>query len=317
MPEDLGVSGEVVNTDELSEQEMHDAEVAFASGFGSEPDANALNGSADPDPASRPSQESKPVVAAESAVAPVVEPVAEPVATMSDTQLKELLAKVNTVDDLRVAIDKLRGDAFGKVGGLERTLKQLQESTPIGQAIEVSASDLAELESEFPGLNLGPSLAKGLTRVLSKLKGTGAHGLTPEAVNEQIEARLQQEKVAREEERKQQAAERLTDLHEDWPTVIGPPNSQTEFRLWLKAQGADKELAFLNSWDPRFIGKTLTAFKAEKQAPKPKPTPTVDVPNRRNQRLAEAVPAKGGGVPPANPRKNDEEAAFEAGFASR
>ena len=180
----------------------------------------------------------------------------------------------------------------------------------------MKAEDLAELESEFPGLNLGPSLAKGLTRVLSKFKGTGVAtpGLSPDDVKAQIEAAKKETVELLEENRKRSAIERLTDLHEDWQTVIGAPDSQTEFRTWLKAQGPEQEQAFLSSWDPRFIAKTLTTFKKAKETPEtPKPSAKVDT---RHQRLAEAVPAKGGGVPPAKSKKNEEEAAFEEGFAS-
>lgn len=256
-------------------------------------------------PAAQTTETPEPVVAA---------PVASAMVQVTEAQYNDLLAKVNTVDDLKGSIEKLRGDAFGKVGGLERTLKQIQEATPVGQAIEVKAEDLAELEKEFPGLNLGPSLAKDLTRVLSKFKGTGAvtPGLTPEQITAQFETERARIATQFEEERKQRVAERVGDRHEDWREVIGAPDSQTEFRTWLKGLGAEKEQEFLSSWDPRLITTTLTTFKERKKTPEtPKPSTTT-----RTQRLAEAVPAKGGGIPPVKSKKSEEEAAFEEGFAT-
>lgn len=256
-------------------------------------------------PAAQTTETPEPVVAA---------PVAPAMVQVTEAQYNDLLAKVNTVDDLKGSIEKLRGDAFGKVGGLERTLKQIQEATPVGQAIEVKAEDLAELEKEFPGLNLGPSLAKDLTRVLSKFKGTGTvtPGLTPEQITAQFEAERARIATQFEEERKQRVAERVGDRHEDWREVIGEPDKPSEFRTWLKGLGAEKEQEFLSSWDPRLITATLTTFKERKKTPEtPKPSTTT-----RTQRLAEAIPAKGGGIPPVKSKKSEEEAAFEEGFAS-
>jgi hypothetical protein len=291
-------------TDEQVLARQKDEEAAFQSGF---------TGTA-PTPTETPAEQAV-VEPAKEDTPPAAE--SQP-AAITDAQFKELLAKVGTVDELKGGLEKLRGDFFGKAGGLERTLKQLQESTPVGQPIEVKPEDLAELEAEFPGLNLGPSLAKGLTRVLGKLKGTGPTqaGLTPDEIDAKIAA---QSKAATEaaiaEDRKRQAAERLTDLHEDWQTVIGPPDSQTEFRTWLKGQGPEKEQAFLSSWDPRYVAKTLTTFKETKRvAPKPSPKPAA---NTRTQRLAEAVPAKGGALPVPKSKINEEEEAFAEGFKNR
>lgn len=296
----------VVVTDEPAD-EVAQAELdAFDSGYSGTVEEPTEN----PPPVETPAPSETPApvetpVSADPPVAPVV----------SDAQLKDLLAKVNTVDELKLAIEKLRGDAFGKVGGLERTLKQIQEATPIGQPIEVKAEDLKGIEAEFPGLNLAPALAKDLTAVLSKMKGTGSapSGMTPDEIKAQIDAARSEGKADTvallEEERKRIAIERLTDVHEDWQTVIGPPDKPSEFRTWLKGEGEAKEKAFLESWDPRLIGKTLSQFKEAKKAP-PKPKPT----DSRGQRLAEAVPAKGGGVPTSKSKVNEEELAFEAGY---
>lgn len=301
-------------TVEMSELDEREAEAAFASGY-----EGTVVTSTEPPPPADATVTTVDQTDVPKTDVPKDAPVVEPSVSITESQFKDLLTKVNSVDEIKAAVEKLRGDAFGKVGGLERTLKQLQDATPAGHAIEVSAADLAELESEFPGLNLGPSLAKGLTRILGKLRGTGAPvvGITPEELHAQLNARAQQDAEFREEERKRQAAERLTDLHEDWQQVVGPVNSQTEFRAWLKGQGAEQETAFLNSWDPRFIAKTLTTFKSTKRAPSLAPKPAASGKDLRTQRLAEAVPAKGGGMAPAKSKVNEEELAFEAGYTGK
>lgn len=296
-----------VNQEQTADETITDeaAEAAFESGYTGAPTEIPPPEAKKPDDA--------PAETTEVPAAPAQEPLSV------DAQLQDIVAKVKTVDEMKLAIEKLRGDAFGKLGGLERILKQLQDSST-GQAIEVSAADLSELEAEFPGLNLGPSLAKGLTRVLSKVKGPAVKGLSQEEVDAQIEARLRKEAADREERRKQDAVEALAEEHEDWSTVIGPPDSQTEFRVWLKSLGPEKEQKFLSSWNPNYVGKVLTEFKSKKAAtppPTPEPTPPkadAGKKDSRSQRLAEAVPVKGGGLPPAKSRQTDEEAAFEAGF---
>ena len=103
-----------------------------------------------------------PVVAAvpEVVPAPVVTPeVVTPPPTpyqVTEAQINDLVTKARSVDDLSVTLGKvhasLYGDVYGKLGGLERVIKQLQESTPAGQAIEVGDKDLEELKEEFPDL---------------------------------------------------------------------------------------------------------------------------------------------------------------------
>lgn len=280
---------------------------AFDSGF-----SGTLDAPTDTPPADKADEPNQVVESPEVSTEPVVQVPTVP--KLSDEEIRSLLTKVGTVDELRASLEKLRGDAFGKVGGLERTLKQLQEGTSFGQPIEVKPEDLAELESEFPGLNLTSSLAKGLTRVLGKMKagGTAPSVLSKEEVDSQIASRI-------EEERKKNAVDRLSDMHEDWQAVVGPPDSATEFRTWLKAQGPEKEQAFLASWDPRHLGKRISEFKESKKAAttsRVSATPARPA-NSRAQRLAEAVPIRGGGVAVPKGKVNEDEAAFDAGFAGR
>ena len=314
MPEEL-VQESVEDVVELTEEEKESA-AAFDSGFLEETeDAPTEN--------APPANEVEPIVEQKAdEPAPKQDVPAPPaVPALTDAQLQEILAKVKTVDQFGAVVEKLRGDAFGKIGGLERTLKQILEQNPSGQPIEVKPEDLKGIEAEFPGLNLAPVLAKDLTAVLSKMKGAGVaqKGLSQDEidamVNTRVNERVQKVEQARIDDFKQIQADRLTDMHEDWEAVIGPEGSQNEFRTWLKANKPSEEKAFYESWNARFIGKFLTEFKKSKEK-KPEPV-KVDPKPARTQRLAEAVPAKGGGVAPEKPKRSEEEDAFDAGFTGQ
>jgi hypothetical protein len=284
-------------------------ELAFNAGF-----EGPETTSTDEDPPTEPIVPAEPEagVTTDIEVPPTPEPPAPVYAQILADEYKEVLTKARSVDEIRAGMEKLRGDAFGKLGGLERTLKQIQESEASGAPIEVSQEDLKEIEAEYP--DLSKSLQTVLTRVLGKVKaGRSAAPLTPEQLAAAVDPIVTQRVEAdREAYRKEQALERLTDRHEDWREVIGAPGTSTEYRKWLSTQDKAYAHQILSSQDPREIAKSLDKFKAIPKAPVKVQTQTT-----RSQRLAEAIPAKGGGSAPAAKRASTEEDEFNAGYAER
>lgn len=271
-------------------------DAAFGSGYSGEPT---------PTPT-----ESTPPVAETPPTTPETPPAPEPVVITKEDWSK-IQAEAASIADLRQDITKRFDTTFGKMGGLERTLTQLQQNTPVGQPIVVTEDDLQELKNEgFPDLT--SSLAKGLTRILSKFKGTGPVTIPePIDVKAQVEPFIQERlQAAKAEWRQETAIERLTDLHPNWRDIAGPEGSQTEYRQWLATQPDGAKV--LESDNPREVARSLTAFLEQKKAaetPKPPAKPAT-----RSQRLAEAVPAKGGsGAPPGQTLPSEEEQ-FEVGF---
>lgn len=299
-------TGQIV---EMTADEMAEAEKAMEAGF---------SGVAYEEPTgdTPPASNEPPADSVEDAAPPAVDeapPVQEDLAKISTKQFQDLIAKASTVDEIKSAVEKLRGDAFGKLGGLERTIRQLQEGTAAGEPIVVSAEDLAEVNAEYP--DMGKTLAKDLTKILGKLKGTGAKSVGPEAVIEQLTPLLHQRDEAvrnavRDELTQKFAFDRLTDRHENWREIVGPKGSNTEWRQWVNAQPPEYATEVLNSWDPRVVGKSIDKFlEAKAKGPKP-PTPA----NSRSERLAEAAGAKGGSNAPHKPRALTPDEEFEAGY---
>lgn len=237
-------------------------------------------------------------------------------ATVSKEQFEQLLAKANSIDDIRAAVDKLRGDVFGNLGGIQRVLKSLQDSTPAGESLEIKPEDLDEVGKEYPDLT--KNLATGLTRVLKRLnlKGTGTSSLSTEEVDQRVNERanaIAQDVIARESVKlREEMATQILDLqHKGWRELVGPKDSNTEYRRWLKTKGEKYEKTMLSSDDPIAIGESISEFKRLQKAPAPqKPKTPV---HARRQRLEDAVAPRGGAKPPLPKPKTPEEE-FQEGF---
>jgi hypothetical protein len=253
----------------------------------------------------------EPAPPAAAALEPVVETPAPETFTITKAEWDKVLADAGSVAELKQEISKRFDTTFGKMGGLERTLTQLQQATPAGQPIVVSEDDLAELKADgFPDLT--KSLAAGLTRIMGKLKGTGPAAAPVDwtaqiapIVNQAVTEQTTRFNQILENER----IERLTDLHPNWREIAGPKDSKTEYREWLSKQADGSKV--LESDNPREVAQSITRFLDEKKQQAvvpPKPGAA------RSQRFADAVPAKGGsGATPANDTLTEDDA-FEAAF---
>jgi len=233
-------------------------------------------------------------------------------AKITDAQFQKVLQDIAGAQETRTAVERVRSESFGKIGGIERTLRQLQDSAPVGQAITVKAEDLSSF-SDMP--DIGAKLAEDLTKVLGKFKGTSPAPVVvdQEAENVRITTLVDQlvakERLAIEHKF---ALDRLADRHEDWETVVGPPTEATPFRTWLHAQGVAYETNVLQSWDSRVTAKALDTFKA--QSKKTVTVPPKSSVNERAQRLAEAAPSKGHAPAPPRPKAKTLTEEFNSGF---
>lgn len=265
----------VDSVEEVVEPTSAEAEAELAAGFSDEPGALTT----EPTGTDSPATIIDPNDAQDSAQAVVPEP--EFVYTKAQHQ--EL---IDTTAQLKAALGQLEGKAFGKMGELQRTLKALQDGTPHGQPVEISAADFKELSDAFPEV-AGMQIA-GITRVLSKMKGTGA------AVDEsRIDSIVNERLKAKELET---ALETMDLVSEGWRETV---NSQ-EYVAWLDAQPEDYRARLNETVKPTDIKDSLKKFNAAQQAAKPKPkAPAADPAALRRQRIEAAVvaPSSGGGGP--------------------
>jgi hypothetical protein len=224
--------------------------------------------------------------AAEVAEAQPAETPAPKLRAVTEDEWAAVLAQANLVPELRQQLDKQAGTAFGKIGGIERTLGEMRA----GITVAVSDEEIADVEQDFPAV----------ASALRKIKGA-APTLTEDAVGNIVAQRL--------ESQRQEFEKRLLARdHEDWEAVT----NGAEFAKFAQSQGAEfvQGLAQASQqYDSTRISKAISQFKAAL----PKSAPVTTTPNTRQQRLAAAVLPRGQGATP--PGKSDDDELL-AGFRS-
>lgn len=222
-------------------------------------------------------------------------------ATITEEQFQDLLAKANSIDEVKAESKKQFDTVFGKVGGMKQLIDALQTSTQTGQQVSVSKEDFAELVEEgYP--DLAELQAAGLNRILAKLNTRGTGGAAPAAFDPKQVEQIINDRL--DDARTTTSQETLMDMHEDWEAV----RESAEYAAWVKANKIEERkdrrgVMYAESWSPTFIGNLITEFKASKKA-----TST-----RRNVLEAAITPQGSGGHAAA--KTDDDE--FEAGFKSK
>lgn len=234
-------------------------------------------------------------------------------AQITEDQYAELLARAAAVDELKAGLDKKVDTAFGKIGEINRLIASLQQSTPAGEAISLNDDDLAELSSEFP--EIAAMTAKGLNRVLSRLKGTGGTSPDIESIVQQRLAPVMEALPTRVEAMVSEKL--LAKEHGDWRAIVGKADEKTEYRAWLSTQPAEYQQTVSETYDSVVIGESLTRFKAEQakaQAAAEEARKKTEAANQRKSRFEAAATPRG--MPGNTPLESDETAGFRAAFSS-
>jgi hypothetical protein len=240
---------------------------------------------------------------------PVVEPVAEPkYRQITEDEFNRLTTSAAAVDEMKATFGKQADTMFGKIGGLERVLKQYQDQTPGGSAVEITEDDLAELRDEYPEL-VAPQL-KALQRIAGKMRGTGK-AFDEEGFNQAIaKATSSAGDVAVTRAKAEIAEETLAETHSDWKAVIGLPDEkgvlpETEYRKWLATQPEEYRQRVSDSYSPVVIGRSIDKFNEHLASLKKNA--------ERRDRFDQAVNLKSD----VGDHTSDDNDAFNAGFNGR
>lgn len=206
------------------------------------------------------------------------------------------------IDEIAATLGNRFDQAFGKMGGLERKLAELQTGTPKGETVQVSDEDFAELKEEYPGLS--ELTVKGLNRMLGKLKGTGS--IDPQAIEKAV-APLRDEM--------------LETAFPGWKEDVKTP----DFAAWRKTQGPEVEQLAASDKHAdaakllrMFYARTKTEALKPAAAPAATPAPPAPAaptapaqPSMRSRQIAAAVALRGdSAAPPSTSGKTP----FMAGF---
>lgn len=218
-------------------------------------------------------------------------------AQITEDQLSDLMKKAGSIDEMRTSLEKSFGTAFGKIGGIERVLTQLQ-SAPTG--IAVTADDFPELREQFP--ELAELQAKDLNKIFAKIKGGNA--IDMEAVNAMVSEKVAETRQQLLEESRQQMIDSTLD------EIVGRPwredRDSPEYAAWLATQ-PDEVKALTRSDFLRDASKVLRQYQAFKSSPK---TPDPKLSTRKQQLEAGVTPKGTGAGNLSNP--NSDEAAQKA-----
>ncbi len=238
--------------------------------------------------------------------APTPEPTPAPTEAPKYVQVteddwKSLNERAAKIDEISATVEKRLDQAFGKVGGIERIVKELQTKTPEGVAVQLDEADFDELKNEFP--EIAALQIKGLNKVLSKFKGTADPAEIEKAVNQRLE-KIQGDL----------AESTLDVVFDGWKDEVKTP----KFHAWMKDQAPDVK-ALAASANFTDAAKLLRLYEKAKNAaptpaPAPTPSPTPAPPSARQRQIAAAVPPKGDGGTPPGPNEDDD---FTAGLKYR
>ena len=249
-----------------------------------------------------PTEEEKPAEEA-----PVEEVPAPKIKTITEEEFNQLQESAAQVASMKATLEKQFGTAFGKIGGIERVIQQIQASTPTGQVPEISEADLEEL-GEY-GSDMPAAMVKGLNRALSKMKGTGP-AIDENRIQSLVEERLAPELTKLEQKLETKAVARA---HPDYKEVF----ADAGFAEWRNALPEDRRAELDTSWDSDVITKAISEYKESK---KPKETPKAEPKaeaktNSRKEVLEASVAPRG--APAAVKGKKTEEEEFMEGFNSK
>jgi hypothetical protein len=228
---------------------------AFAAGYGA--------------PTDPPPEETPPVEPDQPAPVPEGEPVPPPAAQAPEW------AKAQ--EDLRSAM-------LGKIGGLERSVRDLAAKTPAGQPLEFTAADFEEMQRDFP--DLVKMTVDGFNRGL-KRGGISGTSTDPALIEQRVTERLTAELPKLKEE---SALELMDTVRESWRDEVNSP----AYKAWLLTQPAAYQEQINRTWKPAIVLKSLEQFDAAKpKAPAARPLSVVPSPTTpRRSRMASAVTPK-------------------------
>ena len=211
------------------------------------------------------------------------EPAAPEYAQFTKAERDELMA-------LREQAQKQFGTAFGKIGGIERTLSQLNS----GAQVEVSQDDIDALRNDgFEPLAVALEKVRGLR----SLPGAGVD-------QEQIDA-LVNKRVSAVEQKFELRL--LAKDHPDWKQIDADP----AFAAWVAAQPDEFKQGLVKAsteFDSSVVGDAMSKFKQSRKAAPATPAP--DPASARRSRMSAAVTPRGAGGPAAPNATDDLMAGF-------
>ena len=203
---------------------------------------------------------------------------------VTEDDYKKFQSNADSISEMRAAYQKQFDTAFGKLGGVERTLTQL---TATGPAVDLTDDVVSDLAEDFP--ELAAMQLKSFQKFAQTLRTNPAN---PVDIDEKVHARV----IALE-------TEALEDAHPQWRALVGTPDSKTDYRQWLSKQPSEYQQKLNATNSASVIARSIDKFRSG--TPKPSVRQTL---------MRDAITPKGDG---RRSEPSDADDDFNAGFAGR
>lgn len=215
------------------------------------------------------------------------------IAGMTEDELKDVLNKARQVDEINDRLRQTHDKAFGKIGQLEQSLKDLRASRQSSQPITKEAFKTlsAYLEDE--------EMAEALAQDISTLQLSGAPAINfdMDAINEQFNSQLQ----SRTDELSRQFEMKLLSIaHKDWRQI----SESEEFETWKSTLPESDQTVLSETWDGSILADAMTQFKTWRGKRN-------EAADRKKRLLEDNVQISGGSSGRARTAADDS---FEQGF---
>lgn len=222
---------------------------------------------------------------------------------ITEEEFTKLSSSAAAVDEMKATFGKQVDTAFGKIGGIERFMQQLQQGTQAG--VEINEEDVADLAAEYP--EIGSGLLKALQRVATKFKGTG------QSIDKAEFEQLAEAKARAIVESQVDVTAELAELSRRHPTWADDRNTP-EFAEWLNGLSPYEQNKFINSKDADYVSIKLSAFYKVRDEKKVTTAKANESAQSRRDRFEAAITPSGDGAAMHDTEGND---AFNAGFQGR
>ena len=189
---------------------------------------------------------------------PVITP--QLIAGMTEDELKEAIAKAKQFDDLSARLTKTHDTAFGKIGQLEQTIRELKAVAP-AERTPFQKEQFAKLREYFDD----DDLVAAFVEDFNSLNLGGGYAKAPEIDYETINKGVDDRLMSIEEKFE---IKLLNTVHPDWKQLSirdydadGNPLYTEEFTAWKNTlTPADQELV-LTTGDGSVLAKAFNSFK--------------------------------------------------------
>lgn len=234
----------------------------------------------------------------ESGETPALEPAETTPAAAPELTYEEKMGK--RLAEIEAAFTHKIDTAFGKMGGLERTLREVKEASGRQPSLsgKWTAEDFKSLHEEFPEIteHIVAGVNAGLGRLAAtpeKKDPTATPVLDPDRyVTQEHLATWKEQEAAR--IKQENATDIMDSLKPSWREVVGGADDQTPYRQWLATQPEAYQQELASTWKPGVILKSIEQFETFTKANAKKPEPPKPKPGEARRAIVRAaVPTQG------------------------